>query len=135
MNQSDKSQIEIIKPITQKEINNLPPPPQEWIDDIKLQEAKKSIETLEEYSWMDCYEMLNGLMELDIKELKDNIKWNKEHECYYKDMQIKQSRNGKITKKGLVKNLMINLYELDTQDISWVDNHLKKGIEYLVDDF
>ena len=48
------------------------------------QQDSTSIETLEEYSWMDCYEMLNGLMELDIKELKDKEKNGEGCQCMKK---------------------------------------------------
>jgi len=118
------------KQITQHEINNLPPPPQEWLDDIALQ---KSLKILEEYEYMNIYDNIKSLMKLDVKKLKKEIKNNKNDACYYDGMNLKQSRNGKITKKGLIKNLLINYYEMDTRDCGHVNSFFKKGIEYLVD--
>ena len=120
--------------LTQNEINNLPPPPQEWLDDIELQ---ISLEVLEKYAddhvGMRAEEDIKDLMKLDVKQLKKEIKNNKSHHCYYDGMELKQSRNGKVTKKGLIKNILINYYEMDTQDVGHVDSFFVPGIEYLVD--
>lgn len=121
--------------LTDYEISQLPKPPKEWIEDIKMKEIKKSIETLEEYDWLDIYDILKTYMGMDIKNLKMQIKRNKSNCCYENYMGLKQSRNGKITKNGLVKNLIFNDYEMDCKDVGFVSNFLEKGIEYLVDNY
>ena len=144
--------------LTQNEINNLPPPPQEWIYDIKIQEITdlyKNIKILQEYCDMDIdenilklkmvniHERIKELMKLDIKQLKKEINRTKKSCGYYNPLmekcyrlKLNQSRNGKITKKGLVKNLITSYYEILV--IFRGDSFNKcpdyeKVIEYLVD--
>ena len=137
--------------LTQNEINNLPPPPQKWIDEINHQKIIDSIKILEEYcdteyiqANMNIREKIKDLMKLDVKQLKKEIKINKkscgqydswEHYEYLYEIKIKQSRNGKVTKKGLVKNLITIYYELlvINRDDRLKTDYFKKAIEYLVD--
>ena len=139
--------------ITQNEINNLPLPPQEWIDDINVQEIMDSIKILEEYdndpidNVLNIHENIRSLMKLNIKQLKKEIKTTKNKRPGFFDRQqelgvsidfqlkLNQLRNGKITKKGLVKNLIISYYQIESlyRGEGHRLNHFEKGIEYLVD--
>ena len=90
--------------LTQNEINNLPPPPQEWIYDIKIQEITdlyKNIKILQEYCDMDIdenilklkmvniHERIKELMKLDIKQLKKEINRTKKSCGYYNPLMEK----------------------------------------------
>ena len=138
--------------ITQNEINNLPLPPQEWIDDINVQEIMDSIKILEEYdndpidNVLNIHENIRSLMKLNIKQLKKEIKTTKNKSLGFFDRQaqtspldiqlkLNQLRNGKITKKGLIKNLIISYYQIESlyRAEGHRLNHFEKGIEYLVD--
>ena len=147
--------------LTNYEIAQLPLPPQEWIDDINEQEIDHGIKILQEYCYMDdaekednnfiCFKYnihrtIQDLMELNIKQLKNEINRTKTSLPGFFDygsrfswagqLKLKQLRNGKITKKGLVKNLITSYYEILVvirgDSFNKCENY-KKVIEYLVD--
>ena len=138
--------------LTDYEIAQLPLPPQEWIDDINVQEIMDSIKILEEYdndpidNVLNIHENIRSLMKLNIKQLKKEIKTTKNKSLGFFDRQaqtspldiqlkLNQLRNGKITKKGLIKNLIISYYQIESlyRGEGHKLYHFEKGIEYLVD--
>ena len=118
-----------------KEIANLQKDLVELEMDDEINISLKHIVKYHEDFEMDIKKHINCLMGLSIKQLKNEIKEQKNSHWYYNSLGLKLKRDGKVTKKGMVKNLTINLLELQTQDCYMVHVKYTPGIIHLVDNY